>query len=105
MKNTVILLGAGRPSRGVNHSVLGKDHNRKPILEWILDAFLYSKSNFIFVGGYQIDKIYKKYSEIEIYVNHRWNNTSSVASLLCVPLTINNNYFVTFDDIFLSKKP
>ena len=99
MKNSVIFLGAGRPSRGVNHSVLGKDHNRKPILEWILDAFLNSKSNFIFVGGYQIDKIYKKYSEIEIYVNHRWNNTSSVASLLCVPLTINNNYFVTYTDI------
>ena len=73
-----ILLGAGKPYKGINHSAL-KSSGEKPdylILDWILSSIKRISQEIIFIGGYQISKIKKKYPSLSFTKNKKWKKVN-----------------------------
>lgn len=95
----VIILGAGRPYRGVMHSVLQETTRSTRVLDWILAAFDPQVATPHFVGGYAVDEVRARYPRLRISENPDWETTKSAWSLVSVPTTEAPWHYVTYADI------
>ncbi len=100
----VILLGAGRPYRGVPPSAIQETPDRRRVLDWILDAFSGLQVEWHFVGGYQLRDIVRRYPRIAYSVNAAWETTGTVASLFCAPLSSARTHFVAYTDVVFDRE-
>lgn len=94
-----ILLGAGKPFQGEQHSVLRGATGRSRVLDWLLNAMGELAPDVHFVGGYQLDEVAECYPDLHYSVNPNWASTGAAASLLEAPLNDRDVHFVSFCDV------
>ncbi|WP_199737597.1 PEP/pyruvate-binding domain-containing protein [Legionella septentrionalis] len=97
--NRVIVLGAGQPYQGEQHTALRGASKQGRVLDWILHAVRPLHPEIYFVGGYQIEEIAQRYPGFHYIVNPEWQDTGAAASFLQAPLDDHFNYFVSYADI------
>ena len=95
----VILLGAGRPYRGISPSAIQETPDRRHVLDWILEAFSWIPAEFCFVGGYHLEEVVRQYPNISYAVNPEWNTTGSVESIFIAPLSLDQPHYVCYSDV------
>jgi len=95
----LIILGAGKPFSGEQHSVLRGTTGRRRVLDWLLHAMRTVEPSIHFVGGYQLDEIAERYPELHYSVNPNWQSTGAAASLLEAPLTDQTIHYVSYADV------
>jgi len=95
----LIILGAGKPFSGEQHSVLRGTTGRRRVLDWLLHAMRSVEPAVHFVGGYQLDEIAERYPELHYSVNPHWQTTGAAASLLEAPLTDHAVHYVSYADV------
>ncbi|WP_165857681.1 PEP/pyruvate-binding domain-containing protein [Marinobacter sp. JSM 1782161] len=95
----LVILGAGRPFRGDQHSVLRSASGQSRVLDWVLQAARSVVDDVHFVGGYQLDEICRVYPDIQYSVNPAWQSTGAAASLLTAPLSASGRYVVSYADV------
>ena len=108
MKNkcSAIILGAGKEildqpyhEKSLPTSLI-EDQYGESVLKWILNAF---KSNNIekisFVGGYEIEKIGKKFPDLEFIYNANWKNSSVLESLYHARKLLKGPVILSYGDI------
>ncbi|MGC8120898.1 PEP/pyruvate-binding domain-containing protein [Marinobacter sp. VGCF2001] len=95
----LIILGAGKPFKGEQHSVLRGATGRRRVLDWLLHAMRSVEPDVHFVGGYQLEAVSSRYPELHYSVNPRWETTGAAASLLEAPLEASLTYYVSYADI------
>ncbi|MFL1403936.1 PEP/pyruvate-binding domain-containing protein [Marinobacter sp. M1N3S26] len=94
-----IILGAGKPFQGEQHSVLRGATGRSRVLDWLLNAMAEFSPEVHFVGGYQLDEVAECYPDLHYSVNPNWASTGAAASLLEAPLNDRDVHFVSFADV------
>jgi len=94
-----VILGAGKPSDGVQHTALRGLSEHSRVLDWVLQAVDFLKPSVIFVGGYQIDEISRRYPDFHYVINTEWESTSAVVSFLNARLHVGHEYYVSYADI------
>ena len=99
----VVLLGAGRPYRGLIPSGLLETPDHRHVLDWIIDAFSRTRTDFHFVGGYHIGDVVERYPQLRYSMNPDWAQTGSVGSLLLAPLSKSRELFVCYTDIVFRR--
>jgi len=95
----LIILGAGKPFSGEQHSVLRGTTGRRRVLDWLLHAMRSVEPAVHFVGGYQLDEIAERYPELHYSVNPHWQTTGAAASLLEAALTDQAVHYVSYADV------
>lgn len=95
----LIILGAGRPFRGEQHSVLRGATGRRRVLDWLLHAMRIVQPRVHFVGGYQLDEIAERYPDLHYSLNPDWETTGAAASLLEAPLNGLAVHYVSYADV------
>ena len=70
----LIILGAGKPFSGEQHSVLRGTTGRRRVLDWVLHSMRAVEPDVHFVGGYQLDEIAERYPELHYSVNPHWQS-------------------------------
>lgn len=95
----LIILGAGRPFRGEQHSVLCGATGRRRVLDWLLHAMRVVQPSVHFVGGYQLDEIAGRYPDLHYSLNPDWETTGAAASLLEAPLNDQAVHYVSYADV------
>ena len=97
----VVILGAGQPFSGTEHSALQKTSGDRRVLDWLIDAFTNSLDNpdLHFVGGYRMQDIIDEYPDIHFSRNENWRETGTVGSLLSAPLDETRPVYVCYADI------
>lgn len=98
-KNRLIILGAGKPFSGQQHSVLRGATGHRRVLDWLLHAMRTVNPEIHFVGGYQLDAVADRYPELSYSFNPHWETTGAAASLLEVPLDREAIHYVSYADI------
>ena len=99
----VIVLGAGRPYRGVRPSALNPMPDHRRVLDWILDAFSSFEANFHYVGGYQVNEVASLYKDFSFSINPDWQFTGNVASLFTAPLSDQRACYVCYSDVVFRR--
>ena len=94
-----VLLGAGRPYKGSNHSGLVSTVGGTIILDWILGSFRGVSTEIEFVGGYELASIKAKYPKLKYCENSNWENTKAAASFFTLDLKEACDYLVSYVDI------
>jgi choline kinase/phosphohistidine swiveling domain-containing protein len=97
----IVLLGAGLPFKGQDHSGLkySGSNSNLVILDWIISSVINISPDISFVGGYQLEKIKEKYPELKFIKNNKWKDTKSSFSFLKTDLDVSNDYLVSYVDI------
>lgn len=95
----LIVLGAGKPFRGKQHSALRGAAGEGRVLDWLLHAVGWLKPEIHFIGGYQIEEIARRYPDFHYTVNPEWEQTGAAASLLEAPLDGGVDHYVSYTDI------
>lgn len=95
----LVILGAGKPFSGEQHSVLRGTTGRRRVLDWLLHAMRSVEPSVHFVGGYQLDEIAERYPELHYSVNPNWQSTGAAASLLEAPLNDQAVHYVSYADV------
>jgi choline kinase len=95
----LVILGAGRPFRGLAPAALAEAGNQMPALDWCLQAFAGQHPETHFVGGYHFYDVVRRYPHLSYSVNLDWATTGSAASLLSVPLDRTRTHYVTYADV------
>lgn len=95
----LIILGAGRPFSGCQHSVLRGTNGPRRVLDWLLHAMAPQQPKVYFVGGYQLDEIAERYPQLHYVVNAQWQTTGAAASLLAAPLNSQTVHYVSYADV------
>nr|WP_241264658.1 PEP/pyruvate-binding domain-containing protein [Marinobacter daepoensis] len=95
----LIILGAGKPFKGEQHSVLRGAAGRRRVLDWLLQAMRVVTPETHFVGGYQLDAVLERYPDLHYSVNPHWESTGAAASLLEAPLDSRYTHYVSYADI------
>lgn len=95
----LIILGAGRPFRGEQHSVLRGATGRRRVLDWLLHAMRVVQPSVHFVGGYQLDEIAGRYPDLHYSLNPDWETTGAATSLLEAPLNGQAVHYVSYADV------
>ena len=95
----LIILGAGKPFSGEQHSVLRGTTGRRRVLDWVLHSMRAVEPDVHFVGGYQLDEIAERYPELHYSVNPHWQSTGAAASLLEAPLNDRVVHYVSYSDV------
>ena len=104
LKSTsVVLLGAGRPHQGNIPSSLQRTPDSRLVLDWIVDAFTNLSPKLHFVGGYHIEKIVEKFSNLNYSINPEWQTTNTAESLFSAPLNEHVQHFIAYTDITFSR--
>ena len=105
MDRELIILGAGNPHKGVEHSVLRKtdSNGNSKVFDWLLNAVDLNVSHVVFVGGYQIEDVVKSYPDFSYVNNVDWKATGAAYSLLQTDLDENKSYLVTYSDILFRR--
>ncbi len=97
----VVILGAGQPFSGTEHSALQKISGERRVLDWLIDAFNNSLDSpeIHFVGGYRIQDVVNEYPHIHFSQNENWAETGTVGSLLSAPLDETRPVYICYADI------
>ena len=100
----IIILGAGKPSRGTEPSALKKIGLKTVALDWQLDSFnkINVKKKIIFMGGYQINKIKNYYSNIFFKKINKWNVKTILDTFLELGFK-EEDKLITYSDTILKK--
>ena len=101
--NRFLILGAGRPHIGQEHSILRQSSILKKTIDWLLEAVTELNPGIIFVGGYKFLEISKSYPNFQYVFNPLWDNTGPAYSLLNVSFQLDTNYYITYSDILFRK--
>ena len=99
----LVVLGAGIPHNGNLPSALREPVSGTSILQWQLDASGCSKSDVIFVAGYQAELIVKHYPELMVVENKDWAKTGSGISMLTAPFSDKKSVLLCYSDILFRK--
>ena len=102
-KNRFLILGAGRPHVGQEHSILRQSSILKKTIDWLLEAVTDLNPEIIFVGGYKFQEISNSYPNFQYVFNPLWYNTGPAYSLLNVSFQPDTNYYITYSDILFRK--
>ncbi|WP_421866016.1 PEP/pyruvate-binding domain-containing protein [Motiliproteus sp.] len=94
-----VVLGAGRPQQGEQHTALRGTSKNSRVLDWVLQAVAFLQPTVTFVGGYQIDEVTRRYPDFHYVINPDWEETGAAVSLLDTPLQPNADYFISYADI------
>ena len=104
VKARLIVLGAGRPYRGVYPSAMVQTSNNRRTLDWTLDAFnQVMETDVYFVGGYRIEEIVQAFPDISFSVNPNWDSQGPLGSLLAAPLSQGKTTYICYSDIVISE--
>lgn len=82
MSVTHIILGAGRPFLGDQHTSLKTIGVSSRVLDWALNAISPLKAPTLYVCGYKADEVRKAYPEFSFRLNIDWQSTNAGWSLL-----------------------
>ena len=77
-----IILGAGKPFSGDQHTALQSVGGNSRVLDWTLNAISPLKATILFVCGYQADEVRLAYSDFRFRHNPDWQGTCAGWSLL-----------------------
>jgi choline kinase/phosphohistidine swiveling domain-containing protein len=81
-KPKVILLGAGTPKVGSEHSALIKASNSIKVIDWFENSISALGSEITFVSGYKESEFKRLYPSFEFVSNPLWGTTGSAYSLI-----------------------
>ena len=100
-KKHLIILGAGKPHYGNDPSSLKKIFQNYSTLSFILE--LSKKLNFktTYVSGFKSEKIKKKFPNLKVIFNNKWDKTGPVYSLNKVPLEDNEDIIIIYSDVLV----
>ena len=101
MTDQVIVLGAGRPHRGTVPSALRTDREGVPALHWLLDALGADLRTVVFIGGYGVEAVRKRYPDLRVVIPGAWERSGSAASLLEAPLVAGISATVVYSDVLV----
>jgi choline kinase/phosphohistidine swiveling domain-containing protein len=77
-----IILGAGRPHRGKEHSGLHSTGEKSRVFDWLVHAVKFLSPRIHFVGGYRYEAILDQYPEFNFIYNKKWTTTGAAYSFL-----------------------
>lgn len=100
----VIVLGAGRSKQLTTNPSLVNISLESRTLDWILHAFDPEKTEYHFVGGYQLDTIAHKYHQFSFSLNPDWESTGCIGSLGMVDLEPPKPTFICYGDILFRSR-
>ena len=112
MKNkcSVIILGAGKELSDRPYQVkspptsLLEDQYGENVLKWVLNAL---KANNIekisFVGGYEIERIGKKFPDLEFIYNANWRKSGVMESLYHARKSLVGPVIISYGDIVYTR--
>ncbi|MEW6278812.1 MAG: hypothetical protein AB1758_09335, partial [Candidatus Eremiobacterota bacterium] len=101
----VVILGAGKPYRGVEPAVLTPTRWNRRVLDWLLDALQeLGPADLHFVGGYRLEDVLDAWPDVAYSVNPRWEHSGSLGSLLAAPLNPVRATVVCYSDVVVSRK-
>ncbi|MDA2932859.1 NTP transferase domain-containing protein [Acidobacteria bacterium AH-259-D05] len=70
------------------------------ILEIILDSFKEGGiEDIVFIGGYQIDKVIRRYPCLRYHENHEWADNNILESFFYADAELDTGFVVTYSDI------
>ena len=95
----LIILGAGRPFRGEEHTALRGTSGHSLVLDWLLHGVSVLSPEIYFIGGYQVEEVARRYPNLHYVVNPEWEDTGAAASLLQAPLEKDVEYYASYADI------
>ena len=99
----LIILGAGKPFFGQQHSSLRFSHGNLRVLDWLIRSMPSTASSPYFVSGYQAEKIRKYYPEFTFFHNDEWQSTNSAWSLLLALPDSNAEFVASYADILFRQ--
>lgn len=93
-----IVLGAGKPFSGIQHSALRNFGGNSRVLDWALNALSQMSPELVFVCGYQAKQVRENYPNFHYVTNLEWKDTRSGWSLLIGLPRENRETFVSYAD-------
>ena len=99
----LIILGAGMPFRGEQHSALRDTAHNGLVFDWLLHAFSSVRPSVHFIGGYRIEDVMRRYPSIHYTVNPEWDRTGPADSLLRAPFDDEAEHFVSYADVLFRE--
>jgi choline kinase len=69
------------------------------VLDWIEEAFAETPAHFLFVGGYNLEQVARRYPGWTFAVNADWERSGPTGSLFAAPLTEGRRHFVSYTDV------
>jgi len=94
-----VILGAGKPFKGAQHSGLQRTGDHGRVLDWLLLSVAEWQPETHFVSGYRADDIRAQYPQLRYSHNADWQQSGAAASLLLVPLKTQQPALVSYADI------
>jgi choline kinase len=101
-----VIIGAGRGSRlGRETEVVPKalvPVMGRPMLDWILEALGgagFARKDVVFIGGYKIDQVQARYSDLSFVINQDWEHNNILGSLFCARAELAAGFVSTYADI------
>lgn len=101
MIDQVVILGAGRPHRGLIPSALRTDRVGATVLDWLLDALEVGVGDVTFVGGYGVDSVRARYPSLKVIVPEGWEHGGAARSFLAAPLEAGTGALVVYSDVMV----
>ena len=103
-RNTLIILGAGRPRSGLMPIGLQKNIFFLPNIEHQMKIAEYLDAELHYIAGFEIDKLKDIYPNINFIYNKNWNSEFNLSSLNCAFSEIRNLFksefiFVMYGDV------
>ncbi len=98
-----VILGAGRPFRGMEPSALASTPDHRRVLDWLLEAFATVPADIHYVGGYQLEDVARHVSNFTFSVNPEWQSTGSVGTLFVAPLSAQQSCIACYSDVVFTK--
>lgn len=99
MRPRFIILGAGSPHQGEQHTALRAVGGASRVLDWTLRAVSFLDAELHFVAGYQADSVRAVYPEFRYWLNPDWGDTGAAWSLLLGPVDPDGDCLVAYADI------
>lgn len=99
MKNSVLILGAGRPSKGDVNPALHDSGSNGRVLDWLIRATDQLQPDRYFIGGYQSDAVKNIYPGLKHIENPYWRSTGAASSFFCATLGLDRDHYVSYSDI------
>ena len=94
-----IILGAGKPYKGINPSALRSVGGTRRVMDWQLDALSPACDDIQFVAGYDVHSITEQYPNVSYILNDDWQVTKSIGSLLKARMSRSSSYIISYGDI------
>ncbi|VAW71114.1 Phosphoenolpyruvate synthase / Pyruvate phosphate dikinase [hydrothermal vent metagenome] len=99
-----VILGAGKPADGEQHTALRGLSEHSRVLDWVLQAVDFLHPSVTFVGGYQVNDICQRYPDFHYVINTEWESSSAVVSFLNTRMSPASDYYVSYADIVYREK-